>query len=271
VFIVCAQYLKHDREEDCSFAVLVKRLEVVMAPSTRKQTKLLLGLALLVSSLTSVRAQTPSSDTEVWPKVSVTYDFGTRTRIQGYFEKHNGEDVSLEQWKVGTMFSYRMKRMLTERHQEIDDENKYNLVVGGGYEFIQTDRNGSTKSEHRIMLQGSPKYLVPFKFLAQDRNRVEFRWVDSAYNFRYRNKLTVDRPLSVDKFRFTPYASGELFWDRNHSSWNENQYAFGVEFPYRKLFMLDVYYLHQNCTTCSEKSTNVFGITANFYLGQKKK
>jgi hypothetical protein len=202
--------------------------------------KSLLGLALLVTSLNCLMAQTPSSDSEIWPKVSMTYDFGTRNRIQGYFEKHDGEDVSLKQWKVGTIFSYRMKRMLQERRHEIDEENKYNLVVGGGYEFIQTDQNGSAKREHRIILQGSPKYLLPFKFLAQDRSRVEFRWADSAYNFRYRNRLTVDRPLSVDKFRFTPYASGELFWDRNHHSWNENQYALGVEFPYRKLFMLDV-------------------------------
>jgi hypothetical protein len=164
-----------------------------------------------------------------------------------------------------------MKRMLQELRHEIDEDKKYNLVVGGGYEFIQTDQNTSKKREHRIILQGSPKYLLPFKLLAQDRNRLEFRWVNSAYDFRYRNKLTVDRTLSIDKFRFTPYASGELFWDRNHHSWNENQYAFGGEFPLRKVFMLDIYYLHQNCTTCGEKSTNVFGITANFYFRHKKK
>ena len=107
---------------------------------------------------------------------------------------------------------YRVKRMLKERHHEIDEENRYNLVVGGGYEFTQTDQNGSTKRGHRIILQASPRYVLPFKLLAQNLNCVEFRWVHSAYNFRYRNKLTVDRPLSVDKFRFTPYASGELFW-----------------------------------------------------------
>lgn len=238
---------------------------------TKRQTKSLLSLALLVTSLKSLMAQTPGSDAEIWPKVNVAYDLGTRTRIEGYFEKHDGEDVSLEQWKIGTMFTYRMKRMLRERHHDIDEDKKYNLAVAGGYEFIQTDQNGSKKREHRIILQGSPKYLLPLQILAQNRNRVEFRWVDSAYNFRYRNKVTVDRILRIDKFKFTPYASGELFWDRNHHSWNENQYAFGVEFPYRKLFMLDVYYLHQNCTTCSEKSTNVFGIHANFYFRRKKK
>jgi hypothetical protein len=232
---------------------------------------MLLGLALLVFSLKSLMAQTPSSDKEVWLKVSATFDLETRSRIQGYFEKHDGEDISLEQWKVGTMFSYRMKRMVQELRHEIDEDKKYNLVVAGGYEFIQTDQNTSTKREHRIILQGSPKYLLPFKLLAQDRNRLEFRWVNSGYDFRYRNKLTVDRTLTIDKFRFTPYASGELFWDRNHHSWNENQYAFGSEFPFRKVFMLDIHYLHQNCTTCSEKSTNVFGITANFYFRRKKK
>jgi len=202
--------------------------------------------------------------------VSITYDLGTRSRIQGYHKKHDGEDVSLDQWRVGTLFTYRMKRMLRERRHEIDDENKYNLVVGGGYEFIHTDQNGSMKREHRVILESSPKYLLPYKFLAQDRNRVEFRWVNSGYNFRYRNKVTVDRILRINQFKFTPYASGELFWDRNHHSWNENQYAFGGKLPYKKLFMLDLYYLHQNCSTCGEKSTNVFGISANFYFRRKR-
>ena len=159
-------------------------------------------------------AQTSGSDTEIWPMFSITYDLGTRSRIQAYYKKHDGEDVSLDQWRVGTLFTYRMKRMLRDRGHEIDDENKYNLVVGGGYEFIRTDQC--------VILESAPKYLLPYKFLAQDRNRVEFRWVNSGYNFRYRNKVTVDRILRINQFKFTPYASGELFWDRNHHSWNEN-------------------------------------------------
>ena len=46
---------------------------------------------------------------------------------------------------------------------------------------------------------------------------------------------------------------------------NENQYAFGVQWPYKKMFMLNTYFLHQHCTTCSTNPLNVAGVTANFY------
>ena len=85
--------MKNDGEE----MVRSRCLEGAMVSLTTRQTKSRIGLALLVLSLKSLMAQTSGSDAEVWPKVSVTYDLGTRSRIQGYFEKHDGEDISLEQ------------------------------------------------------------------------------------------------------------------------------------------------------------------------------
>ena len=81
----------------------------------------------------------------------------------------------------------------------------------------------------------------------------------------------VERPLNLDRFCFTPYASGELFYDGQHRSWNQNRYAFGVILPYKKLLSLDTYFLRQNCTTCKEEHVNAFGVTLSLYLGSKKK
>jgi hypothetical protein len=100
----------------------------------------------------------------------------------------------------------------------------------------------------------------------QDRSRIEFRWIDDTYNFRYRNKLIVERAFKLRKVRLSPFASGELFWDRNRKSWNQNQYAFGVRLPVKKIFGLDTYFMHQNCTTCTSKSINILGVTGNFYF-----
>ena len=186
-----------------------------------------------------------------------------------FWEKHDGEDLAFSQNKVGSVFSYRMKRMLERLRHDIDDENHYNLTVGGGYEFVETEQPSGTKREHRIMVQSTPKYVPGGGVLLQDRSRAEFRWVDGVYNFRYRNKLTADRSFNVKRFRFTPYASGELFWDRNHHAWNENQYAFGVQLPYKKLLMLDTYYLRQNCAACSQDPVSVFGISLNLYFRRK--
>ena len=57
-----------------------------------------------------------------------------------------------------------------------------------------------------------------------------------------------------------------MFFDGQTHSWNEDRYAFGVQLPYKRLFMLDNYYQRQNCTTCKPEHENVWGLTLNFYF-----
>jgi hypothetical protein len=226
---------------------------------------------LLPLTATVTRAQTSASEKEVWPQIIASFELAPKTRVQVYAQRQNGEEFAYLQTKLGAMLNYRMKRLVKLPHDDIDKENEYTVVVGAGYEYLQTDQNGNPKHENRLILQGTARLLPGLRVLLNNRNRVEFRWNNGTYDFRYRNKTVINRNLKLNGFRFTPYISGELFWDRNHHSWNENQYSFGVQFPYRKILMLDTYYLHQNCTTCSQPHVDVLGLTLNFYLLRKKK
>jgi hypothetical protein len=234
-------------------------------------TFILIAIALLLLMDEGALGQTPTgASSEFWPSLKASFELRPRMRLQVWGDKQDGEDFDFLQWKTGAILSYRMKRILKLRDSDIDEENEYNLVLGVGYEYLRTTQNDKTKSENRIIIQATPRYTPGAGFLLTDRNRVEFRWVNGSYDVRYRNKLVIDRRLKVENFSFTPYASGELFYDRNHHSWNENQYAFGVQLPYRKRLMLDVYYLRQNCTTCSQDPLNVLGLTLNLYFRRKR-
>jgi hypothetical protein len=227
----------------------------------------ILTLVFLVLSISDKAAsQTSDSQTEVWPKLSATFDLDAKTRLQVFGGTQNGSDF---QWYAGTIVSRRMKRLVMRRVKDVDEENEHLIVVGAGYEYLQTLENNKIKRESRIIFQGTGNKSPGAGFLVTNRNRLEFRWVNGAYNFRYRNKLTVDRAFKVSGFRFTPYGSGELFWDRNHHSWNQNEYSLGVQLPYKQLLKLDAFYLHQNCTTCNQQHVNVFGLTLNFYFNRK--
>lgn len=221
------------------------------------------------SSAVAQSASTPQD--QLWAEINASFELSERLRVKVSVEKHNGEDSPYGQRKLGAILTYRMKGIGRHLRGDVDKENEYNVVLGAGYEFLTTSQNGATKHEHRIVAQSVPKYVLFAKVLAQDRNRVEFRWTDGAYDIRYRNKLTIDRPFKIGKLRLSPYASGELFWDRKYHSWNQNQYAFGVQWPYHNVFMLDTYYQHQNCTTCSRTPLNIMGVTANFYFNWSRK
>lgn len=235
-------------------------------PRFRIKTLLLIATTLLFLIGKDTLGQTSATATEVWPKLTATVELGSNTRIQLWGQKQDGEDFDFNEWKIGALVSYRMKRILKPHLGDIDEENEHNLVLGGGYEYLHTDQNNETKREHRIILEGTPRHILGPGVLLQDRNRVELRWVDGNFSARYRNRFTVQRAFKASGFRFTPYASGELFYDGNHHSWNQNQYAFGVQWPYKKRLMLDTYYLRQNCTTCSQDPLNVFGVTLNVYF-----
>jgi hypothetical protein len=202
--------------------------------------------------------------------VKANFDLLPKTRLQVYGELENGEEFPFYQWKTGATLSYRAKRIFKPHRADIDDENEYIVNLGVGYEYIHTIQSDKTKSENRIYIQATPRYLPGKGFLVQDRNRVEFRWINGEYSVRYRNKLTVQHNLKVKKVLFTPYASGELFYSGQFNSWNENRYSFGVQVPYKRSLMVDFYYLRQNCTTCSQNPVNVWGLTLNLYLRRAK-
>jgi hypothetical protein len=95
---------------------------------------------------------------------------------------------------------------------------------------------------------------------------VEFRWVNGSYSTRYRNLVLGEYDITIHAFRISPYASAEAFYNGAYGSWNEEQYTAGIEWPYKKLLMVQTYYLRQNCTTCNPAHLNVGGVTLNLFF-----
>jgi hypothetical protein len=79
----------------------------------------------------------------------------------------------------------------------------------------------------------------------------------------------LEHAFLISEFRFTPYASAEFFYDITKASWNEERYSAGLQFPYRDILRADVYYLRQDCPTCSPEHLNVLGLTVTVYLGRR--
>jgi len=228
---------------------------------------LVLTIVALSSALSATQAQTTN---EFWPAVHAHIDVRPRIGLEFYGERQNGEELPSPELKAGFRASVRMKPLFKPLAGDLNRENQYLVTTSIGYEYIRKEKNGQPAIENRLIIESTPRYAPGAGFLFLNRNRMEFRWNDGTYDFRYRFKLTGQRAFKIDRFHFTPYGSGELFWDRNKHSWNENQYALGVQVPIIRRFMIDTYVLHQNCTTCSQRSVNAFGITANIYFRRKK-
>jgi hypothetical protein len=223
-------------------------------------------LGLLFSLGANAMAQS-SAESEFWPRLNGYSQLGTSSRLQVFSEWDKGEDFPYSQWMVGGLLTYQLAPMNRPHLLDIDRDKEHHLPVAVGYEYLETTEPGKASHENRVSVQANPSVRAGRGLFVADRNLVEFRWKSGgAYSTRYRNRLTVEMGLQAGHFRFTPYASGEVFYDSSKHSWNETQVALGVHFPYRRILMVDGYYLRQDCDTCTPNPLNVFGLTLNLYL-----
>lgn len=74
----------------------------------------------------------------------------------------------------------------------------------------------------------------------------------------------VERELTVRDYRFTPYLSGELFYDSRYEVWNRNRYAIGVRTPLVKHLSIDTYLMRQNDSRSHPNHADILGLTLSF-------
>jgi hypothetical protein len=231
----------------------------------------------LVLSLSAVfcpralgQSQTSDTETEFWGEADAHVQISPNIRVLAFGGSQQGVGFNYQQWYGAAGIGYQFKPILKSHLENIDPDKEHHLVIAGGYEFFRTIQSGKTKDESRVILEAIPGFRPPAGFLVRDTNRVELRWVNGVCSTRYRNKLDVERDFLTHGFRFTPYGFAEVFYDGATNSWNQEYYAAGVRCPYKRLLMLDTYYLLQKCSTCKPPNVNVAGVTLNVYFRNTK-
>ena len=232
------------------------------------KTRALLAALVLVTSM-GITAWAQDYDNtvgEFWPAAEAHVQFPEDWRLLGFVGLKKGEDFPYQQIYAGIGLGYQWKQITKPHLENIDPDKEHKFVFGGGYERLQTVSSGKTSYENRLVLQVVAGFRPASRLLLSDRNRVEFRWVNGVYSTRYRNLVQGEYDSKIDEFRFTPYASAEFFYDGATSSWNQEWYTAGIEWPYKRILMVQTYYLRQNCTTCNPANLNVAGLTLNVFF-----
>jgi hypothetical protein len=100
-----------------------------------------------------------------------------------------------------------------------------------------------------------------------DRNRLDLRWVNGNFSWRYRNRLTLERHFKIgEKRALTPYASGELFYDSRFDAWNRSRLRAGLQTTLSRTIMVDGYYVRQDDSRSSPRLINAVGVVLNLFL-----
>ncbi len=232
---------------------------------TTAATKIVVAVALMAAFSFPAAAQSQTQG-EFWPAVDAHIQFADNWRALAFVGLKKGDEFSYQQVNAGAGIGYQWKAIAKPHPENIDPDKEHYFLFGGGYERVQSTQSGSPSSENRLALQATAGFRPASRLLVTDRNRVEFRWINGVYSTRYRNLLFGEYDITIHSFAFSPYASAEAFYSSASGSWNEEQYTAGVEWPYKRLFMIQTYYLRENCTTCKPEHLNVGGLTLNLFF-----
>ena len=232
----------------------------------------LLGLALLSSHSPDAAGQSPTATTEAeaLAEADVHLQLSSHLRTLSFIGLDHAVDYPFQQWYVATGLGYQFRNISRSHAENIDPDKEYYLLLGAGYEYLLTTELGKERDENRIVINVTPGFRPTSTLLLRDRNWTELRWISGTYSTTFRNQLSVERDCHVGSLRFSPYGSAEFFYDGSKHSWDQKWYTAGIQWPYKRLIQLDIYYQREHCSSCNPENWNVGGAVLHFFFGNKK-
>ncbi|MGD9883673.1 MAG: DUF2490 domain-containing protein [Reyranella sp.] len=206
----------------------------------------LLALIVVPSLLAGAAAQGGEAH-EFWPELQFHYWFDER-RSRAIFLLSNGRDRD-----DGT--GYQSEAGLTVEHH-------FTETIWGriGYRHANAT-DGGPFIENRLLTEQIFRIPLDWGVSADLRLRQDFRWLDNGFFVRLRERLQVQRDFTIGTYRFTPYASAEVYFDTRYNQMSRYRLIVGVTLPIYDHFSIEPYLVRQVDNAGSFTITNAFGLT----------
>jgi hypothetical protein len=119
------------------------------------------------------------------------------------------------------------------------------MVFSIGYRYVPTPGSPATNRLEPVVTFHFP---LKIGFLLIDRNRADLDWKNGGFTWRYRNRLQIERRLTIRSYHPAPYASVEPYYESQYGKWSDTAITAGCLFPIGKRVEFAPYYEHQNNT-----------------------
>jgi hypothetical protein len=160
----------------------------------------------------------------------------------------------------------RLKRITTF---DLDDSKPRALVLEAGYRYITAP---GAPNDNRFLVAATSHFPLKAGFLVTDRNRADMDWKGGTANWRYRNKLTLERTFNIRSYHPIPYVAFEPYYESQYNKWSTTTEFAGCLFPLGKHVEFNPYYEHENDTgKHPNKQQNYLGLAVYFFFSVEKK
>ena len=224
-----------------------------------------MGLGVLLA-LTSPAAQAQNQTYQTWPEIDTYINLHHNFRL--YFiaaqtiEHSEGTDA-----EIGPNLDFFFLPLFIKNRGVIyqPDQAKSRLfLLRGGYHYLPSTKG---PSEQRSVVEVTGRYPLRSGSLFSDRSRFELRFINGDSSWRYRNRASMEKTVSIWSYHWTPYVRGEAYFDSEYEKWSRTSEDLGAAFPICKHTEIEFYYEHQNDTGKSpNRQINALGISLNLYF-----
>src|SRR6266436_2831770 len=212
-----------------------------------------------------------AQDTQFIPEVDAHLKLNSflRTYLQAKDDRDGGDST---QFAIGPSLQFYLKPLIKLRRVtafDLDDSKSRALVLEAGYRHITTPGD---PSENRMQTAVTSNLPLKAGFHLSDRNRADLDWKGGRFTWRYRNKLTIDRTVSIHSYHLIPYVAVEPFYESQYKKWSATDIYAGCLFPVGKHVQFNTYYEHENDTSKRpNKQNNFVGLALYLYFSPEKK
>jgi len=172
-----------------------------------------------------------------------------------------------EQAEIGPSLDFYLKpliRLQDATKFDLDDAKPRPLVFSIGYRYMPEANKAPPINRMEPVLTF---HLPIVRFLLSDKNRADLDWQNGGFSWRYRNRVQIEKTLTIGTYHPAPYASAEFFYDSQYGKWSDTALYAGCSFPIGKHSEFEPYYEHQNNTGKSpNQQLNQLGLILNLYF-----
>jgi len=191
----------------------------------------------------------------------VKLDTNVRFTLQAKETRENGIPKQAE---IGPSMEFYWRPLKNLVPNGVGEAKTRFILLSFGYRYLPSSDAPET---NRILLMATPRLPTKSKLVISDRNRGELNFSRGELNWRYRNRLQVERQITIRSYHPVPYANVEAYYDSKFQKWSSIVIEAGSQFPVGRHTELDIYYEHQNNTgSAPNQQVNAVGLILNLHL-----
>lgn len=227
----------------------------------------IVGGALLAAASGRAAAQT----LQILPEADAHLTLNSRWKT--YLQAKGDRDAGApSQFSIGPaiqLYSKPFVRLKDVTVFDLDDAKRRALVFEAGYRYLA----GPDISPYsRMEAIATFNFPLGGGFLLTDRNRADLDWESGGFEWRYRNKVTIQRTVAVGSYHVMPYVAAEPFYQSQYRRWATTRIYAGSLLPAGKHAVFNLYYVHETNTGKSPSTqTNSVGLVLNLFFSLEQR